>query len=454
MKKRIGIFSCILLLLLIGAASAAAGSTSTSTGTSTGSATTTTLSPEQALSQISVTSVTLDPLVFYPGESGTITVQVMNSGTQSVALRSASILDANIVVVGDTNPYNTMIYLGPGNTMTYSFVVTATTKAGTYFPLFTLASRDAGSIRYPIQVEVEANDIHAAISLKPDNFAVSTNNNVNLSIVNTRDGPVGTIVVTPEADGVVVSPSQAFVSSLDGGSNVQIPFDIIPSTGTNVTFHITYQNGVMNEHSTDVVLPLNFGENKAAVVPVINDLALVNQGGVYQLTGDVTNAGITDANGLVLMVGSPAIPQEPYSTYAVGSLTSNDFSSFTLTFTANDLSDVPVLIQWKDVNGNTLSTTKNLDLRSLVAYGTAGTRSSSGSSGTTGGSAAGSSAAAAGGGGQFRGGGGGIGGIFGGGGRGGGLAAFYPVIAGGIIVIIAIVLWMKRKWILSKLKKQ
>jgi hypothetical protein len=234
---------------------------------------------------------------------------------------------------------------------------------------------------------------------------------------------------------------------------VQIPFDIIPTTGTNVTFHITYQNGVMNEHSTDVVLPLNFGVDKSAVVPVINDLALVDQGGIYELTGDVTNAGITDANGLVLMVGPPAVPQQPYSNYAVGSLTSDDFSSFTLTFTANDLSNVPIITQWKDANGNSLSSTTSFDLRSLVAYGTGGTRSSSGSSSAAGGSAAGSSAAATGGAGQYRGG-GGLGGIFGGGGRGGGLASFYPVIAGGIILVIAIVLWMKRKWILAKLKKQ
>ena len=126
---------------------------------------------------------------------------------------------------------------------------------------------------------MEASDIQAGISQKPDNFAISTDNNINLSIINPRDGPVSTIVVTPEANGVVVSPSQFFVSSLAGGSNVQIPFDIIPSTGTNVTFHITYQNGVMNPHSTDVVLPLNFGVDKAAVVPVLNDLAVVDQGG-------------------------------------------------------------------------------------------------------------------------------------------------------------------------------
>ncbi len=446
MKKHLVIFSCILLLLLIGAVNATPTPVPTNAASSS-----TTLSPEQALAQISVTSVTLDPQVFYPGEEGTVTVQVANSGTQSVALASADILDPNIAVEGN-NPYNTMLYLGPGNVMTYTFVVKVTSDVGTYFPLFTLASRDAGSIRYPIQLEVEADDIHAGISYKPDNFAVSTESTVNLSIINPRDGPVSTIVVTPEADGVVVSPAQYFVSSLGAGSDVEIPFDIIPSTGTNVTFHITYQNGIMNQHSTDVVLPLNLGVNKAAVVPVLNDLALVSQAGTYQLTGDVTNAGITDASGLVLMVGPPAQPQQPYSSYAVGSLTSDDFSSFTLTFTANDLSNIPVIIQWKDADGNTISTTHNLDLRSIAPSGSTGTRSSS--SGSTGSATSSSAATAAGGGGQFRGGGGGIGGIFGGGSRGGGLSAFYPVIAGGIILIIAIVLWMKRKWILAKLKKQ
>ena len=171
------------------------------------------------------------------------------------------------------------------------------------------------------------------------------------------------------------------------------------------------------------------------------------------LTGDVTNTGITDANGLVLTVGPPASPTGAYSNYAVGSLTADDFSSFTLTFTTNDLSNVPIIIQWKDANGNTLSATTNVDLKSL--YTSSGTRSSSsGGSSTAGGSAAGSSAATTGGGAQYRGGGGGLGGIFGGGSRGGGLSAFYPVIAGAIILVIAIVLWMKRKWILAKLKKQ
>ena len=47
------------------------------------------------------------------------------------------------------------------------------------------------------------------------------------------------------------------------------------------------------------------------------------------------------------------------------------------------------------------------------------------------------------------------GGLFGiGGGRSGGLSAFYPVIGGAIVLIAAIVLYVKRKWILAKFRKQ
>ena len=94
---------------------------------------------------------------------------------------------------------------------------------------------------------------------------------------------------------------------------------------------------------------------------------------------------------------------------------------------------------------------QTFDLRSLVStYGTGSTRSGSSGSGSTGSTTAGGTSTA-GYGGAARGG----GGLFGiGGGRAGGLSAFYPVIAGGIIVIAAIVLYIKRKWIRAKFRKQ
>jgi hypothetical protein len=216
-----------------------------------------------------------------------------------------------------------------------------------------------------------------------------------------------------------------------------------------VTFNVSFRNGD-NVHATSTVLPLNIGTDKTAAVPVINNVALVSSGNSYTMTGDVTNAGVTDATGMILTVGSPANPVEPYSSYAVGSLTSNDFSSFTLTFTANDLSAVPVIVQWKDANGNSFKTTTTLDLRSLASGTGTGSRSGSGGSTSGAGSSTTGSAASRTGGGAPGG-----GGLFSfGGSRGGGLSSFYPLIAGGVVIIIAIVLWIKRKWIVAKFRKQ
>jgi hypothetical protein len=404
-----------------------------------------------------VTSVTLDPQVFYPGDEGTVTVQVTNSGTQSVTLTSADILDPNNVirVVNEqTNPYNTYLYLGPGSTMTYNFLVTAVGMDGTYFPTFTAATDQGSSVRYPFQVQVDSTDVTSAITVKPANFVLSTTSNVNVSIINPRHGAISNVIITPQGTGFTINPATAFIPAVSGGSSVDTTFAITPAGESSVTFNITYYNGALNQRSTSVVLPINFGTATTAAAPVINDVAVTESGGTYTMTGDVTNDGVTDATGLIVYLLSPAKPVQPYANFPVGSLASDDFSSFTLTFTATDISAIPVEIDWKDSNGNALSTVQTLDLQPLVSGGTGSRSGSSGSSGggNAGATAGGSSAARTTGGGYGGPGGGGGGfGIFGG--RGGGLSAFYPLIGGTIVVIAGIILYTKRKWILARVKK-
>ena len=328
--------------------------------------------------------------------------------------------------------------------MTYSFLVSPDTLDGTYFPLFTVSTAEAGSISYPFKVEVDSKNVSAIIVDKPDNFSKDTKDTVNLSIVNPRNGPVKNIMITPVGSGADVIPTQKFISSLDAGQSQEVTFQVTPHQASDLTFHVTYDNGD-NEHTTDAVLPLNLGVNELCCSAGDKQCRTYYCGDRIPLTGDVTNAGVTDASGMVVTVAAPAHPIEPYSNYAIGSLASNDFSSFTLTFTADDLSAIPVNVQWKDANGNIFSSVTTLNL--ATGSGTTGSRS--GSSGT------GNSSARAGGFGGPGGapGGGGIFG-FGGGSRGGGLSAFYPIIIGSIVVIIGIVLWVKRKTIMRKLKKQ
>ena len=90
MKKISGLF-CIILLLLLAATASAATSTTTSDSTST--------TAQDAASLVYVSSVKIDPEVFYPYEQGTITVTLTNSGTSSVGLSNPDILSEKIHIM-------------------------------------------------------------------------------------------------------------------------------------------------------------------------------------------------------------------------------------------------------------------------------------------------------------------------------------------------------------------
>jgi hypothetical protein len=440
MKKILHLFSIILLLLLAATASAATATT-TSDSTSTAA--------QDAASLVYVSSVKIDPEVFYPYEQGTVTITLTNSGTVSVGLSNPDILSDKIHIL-NRESWSTMSFIGPGSTTTYSFLVKADPPDGTYFPLFSVGAQNAGSIHYPLTIKVDSADIRASISQKPDSFALSTKDTVNVSIINPRGSAIKNIIITPKGQGIEVTPSQRYISSLNGQSSVEVPFFVTPGQDSTLTFSITYQNGD-NDHSTEVIQPIVLGDNKKAAIPVVNNVALTTSGTSFSLTGDVNNAGLTDAKSMIVTVGSPAKAVEPYAQYAIGSLAADDFSSFEITFTASDLSSVPLVITWKDNDGNSFTSTKNLNLRANggltgtgTASGSSGSSASSVSSVTTGSSSSRNT-------GGFSGGPGG-GNIFAFGSRGGGLSSFYPVIAAGIIIIVGIVVWLKRKWISAKLK--
>ena len=158
-----------------------------------------------------VSSVKIDPEVFYPYEQGTITVTLTNTGTSSVGLSNPDILSEKIHIM-NKDSWNTMSFIGPGSTMAYSFLVKADPPDGTYFPLFTVGAQNAGSIHYPLTIKVDSADIQASVSQKPDSFALSTKDTVNVSIINPRGAAIKNIIITPTGQGIDVSPSQKYVS--------------------------------------------------------------------------------------------------------------------------------------------------------------------------------------------------------------------------------------------------
>ncbi|MGD0535519.1 MAG: hypothetical protein ABR999_08815 [Methanoregula sp.] len=457
MKIKPGIFSFILILLMVSAVYAdtsSTGSTTSSSTSSTSSTSSSTTTDVDNAALVYVSNVTLNPDVFFPGDTGAVTVTLTNSGTSAIGLSHPDIMSTKLNINTD-DTWDTTSYIGAGSTITYTMLVTAKPPDGTYYALFTIGTKSGNSIHYPIKFTVDSNSIIAAITDKPTSFSPEAEQNVTLTIMNTREGKITNVVITPTGSGIDAYPATDLVSSIDPSSSTDVTFGITPHTASNLTFHISYQNGV-NTHTTDVVLPIAIGQDKTAAVPVVNNVVLASSGNTYEITGDITNAGVSDAKGVVVTVGSPAKGTGTYPEYAIGSIASDDSGSFDVTFTCNDLSSVPLVVSWKDTGGNDYSLTKTLDLST-----SSGTSSSTSSSTKTSSS---SSSSMSGPGGMS----GGPGGMSGGpggsssssttslftGSNGGGISSFYPVIAGVIILIAGIVLWKKRKWISLKLKKQ
>ncbi len=363
MVKKWIIFSMIALFMMISGVQAATGGT------------TTVMNSLDASASVYISSFDLTPRIFYPYEKGTVTVHVTNPSNTSIGISQPNLIDPHVHVM-NLNTFSTTTTVGPGATVDYPFIVTVDPPDGTYFPLFTVSTDVAGasSIHAQIPIKVDSTNIRTSIATKPDNFALSKKDTVNVSITNPRSGEITNVQIIPETNGVDVLPSEFYVGTLNAQSSVQVPFQVTPNQqNPTLTFHVSFNNGD-NKHSQDLVLPLNIGNDKTAAVPIVNNIAVTSLGSSYQITGDVNNAGITDAHSLILTVAAPAKAVEPYASYSVGSLASDDFSSFELTFTASDLSAVPLVVQWKDATGNPFSITQNLNLRALTGTGTSGTR--------------------------------------------------------------------------------
>jgi hypothetical protein len=403
MKYRIIIVSFLVLLLCGAFASAQSVSTNTVTAAN----------PQAASALVYVSGYSLSPEVFYPGETGTVTVDVTNAANTSVTLNQLTLIEPHIQF-DNQGSFTTATIVGPGATTDFNFIINVDddTPDGTYLLRFTAMPNAFGgtAVRSEIPLQVDSSEVRASISLRPETFGLNETDMVNVSVANPRLGDISDVLIVANGNGNDISPSESFVGPVAAGTSVQVPFAITVNQQSGVSFNVSFRNG-NNVHATSVVLPITIGQSLTAAVPVINNIALVGNGNdSYTMTGDVTNAGITDASGLVLVVGAPAVPVQPYTNYAVGALASDDFSSFTLTFTARDISAVPVTVLWKDANGNTLTTTTILDLRPL--YSSTGRGQNSDNS------------------------------------------AFYLLIAGGLVIIIAITLWMKRKWVIARFRKQ
>ena len=362
-------YSLFLVSILLLAAGTAGVSAAQSSGGSTISVT----NPLDAAALVYISGYETSPEVFYPGETGTVTVYVRNAANTSVSVSQPNLIDSHLRVVNIAD-FATATSIGPGETIEYNFVVTADGSDGTYLPLFTVSTNvyGASAIHSQIKLRIDSSDVRGSISLKPDQFSLSTKDRVNVSVVNSRSGNITNVLIVPEAEGATITPDESFVGNLGAGQSVQVPFAITPEKDTTVTFHVSFKNGD-NKHTTDVVLPIALGDNKQGAEIVVNNIENTNSGSTFTLKGDVTNNGLTAAKSVLVTVGSPANPVDPNPEYAIGNLEPDDFSSFEVSYTKTGPGTYPLIVRFKDSDGNVFSREFMMDGNSNAsAFGSGG----------------------------------------------------------------------------------
>ena len=312
--------------------------------------------------QVAVSSYQIDPPVLMKGDIGVVTVNVMNSGTDGVYINSARLSGVEVPVI--QSPDETQGGIAPGGTVTYVFKVQAEGNDGVYYLTFTLDFREGGGYTCDIPVEVESSTLQLSIMATPDPIIQGVKGDYQVMVGNPRPDAVNAVTVTPEGDGFLVTPSGFFLGTLEPDGSAVVTFNVTPLRQTFIRFRANFKNGI-NSHTSTLTITVSTIENRLAADPVVTNIQVAAEQGAIRVSGDVDNIGLEPALSVTVTTQDNVTPVDPYKVYVVGTLQPDDVASFDVTFRATAATDeVPLLITYKDQEGNVLTATSNVEINS------------------------------------------------------------------------------------------
>jgi len=337
-------------------------------------------SAEPPESLIDVTGITLSPEVFMRGDMGTVTITIENTGDSAVAIARAKLYVPSGITVSNYKIYDAVGTLGPGHSMSFTYSLRVTAADGIYYPEFYLDFVTGGSLRHYFPLKVDSTDIQVSVLDAPDTCATDSKETISLSLGNPRETSVSGVMVNLLGEHIRASQTAVFLGTLSPDAEKNATFEFTPSENTELTFNVSYRNG-MNDHFTTLSLPITVGGKSMAADLVVNNIEVAQGASAITVSGDVTNAGLEDAYSIQVTVGSPAKPVDPYPVDVVGALEPDDFSSFEVTFQAQGMSTVPLIVEYRDDEGTILKETVTISLTGGTGQGSFGNSSAANPSG-------------------------------------------------------------------------
>jgi hypothetical protein len=321
---------------------------------------------EEQKSSVMITSYQTTPEVLMRNDIGTVTVTVKNMElAKSVNIREAQMLDRTIKILSDR--YFNIGRLGPGESLNLTFTIKATCPDGIYYPRILVEGEDAQNIRYSIPVTVDSSSLTIGVKDIPEDIFKGERAKIELIVGNPRQNTVTAVKIATEEPEVI--PSEVFIGALSTDEPKVASFNFTPQTNGAyiLNFKLEFKNGD-NYHSTDLSVPLNVTESKKSAELILTGIEVESMQtamNVYKITGDINNAGLEEAKSVVMKVGDAEDIEamHPYKAYFVGLLSADDFCSFELNVKVGEnVTQVPLVIEYKDEDGNLFSKTEYISI--------------------------------------------------------------------------------------------
>jgi len=318
-----------------------------------------------AEAQIAISAIRIDPEIFMQDDTGTLKVTITNSGSQPVAIDRVELLSDSLRVL-NYQTYDKVGVLGAGNSLEFTFMLDAGVEDGTYFPIFYVDFTNAGSMRYPVPIRVDDATVMVSVVKAPPSFSPGEKEEITLSVGNSRENDVTSVTIVPGGEGIQSTQSAIFVGTLQPDEEKKVTFEVNAEQQTELLFDVSWRNGP-NVHHTTLALPVVMGDRKVAAELVVNSIEVTSGAAYTTIKGDVTNAGLKDAKSVTVTTTSPARPVDPNPVYVIGALEPDDFSSFEVTCTIQGNATIPLVIEYRDEDGNSFSETVNINPRNSAA---------------------------------------------------------------------------------------
>ncbi len=308
----------------------------------------------------SIEGLTITPSTLMPGETGTLQFTLRNTGNIPLVVDKISVTDSENVISVKHPAITSLGAIGAGKTLTITLPITAKEDSeGTFYPtLYVDFKYDSTTftqytyLKYPFAVTVDDSSVSVSITDRPEVFEPGTTQVIGLSIGNLRSNQIDSVMVTASGEGVSCEEGSVFAGTIQPGEYSDVSLTVITSDKTEeINLEVSYKNGA-NWHTEIVTIPVEGGELKTGAELLINNVEVTSGTSYQTITGDVNNAGLETAKGLVVTLEGAETTQ-PYPVYVVGSLDADGLSEFELTFTNSESDEITLVFTYKDENGNT-----------------------------------------------------------------------------------------------------